>query len=106
VLLGQLEYLAKDLEEQSCRDSSLWSIALMISVAQSLSFTGGNTPNCSTTVSIGECSEMVIYVKESPTDSKLNWVLTETKIPEGAKQQHHDEWESPSQWHTIHRSKP
>jgi hypothetical protein len=23
VLLGQLEYLAKDLEEQSCRDSSL-----------------------------------------------------------------------------------
>ena len=86
VLQGQFEYLAKELEERSRGDSSLSSIASMVSAACSLSFTGGQTPNCPTTVSIGTHSEMATFPKESPTTTKLTREVTETKNPQGAQQ--------------------
>ena len=79
ILQGQFEYLAKELEEHSRGDSSLSSIASMVSAARSLSFTGGQTPKHPSMASIGDQSETAMFMKESPTTTKLTRVVTETK---------------------------
>ena len=86
MLQSQFKYLAKELEECSHGDSSLSSITSMVSVACSLYFTGGQTPNRTTTVSIGTHSKMATFPKESPTTTKLTQEVTETKNPQGAQQ--------------------
>ena len=72
VLQSQFEFLAMELEEHSLGDSSLSSIASMVSVACSLSFIGRKTPTHPTTVSIGTRSKMATFTKESPTITKLH----------------------------------
>ena len=72
VLQSQFEFLATELEEHSQGDSSLPSIASMVSMACSLSFIRGKTPTHPTMVSIGTHSKMATFTKESPTTAKLN----------------------------------
>jgi hypothetical protein len=79
LLTQQFNFLADALDECSKGNSSLSSIASIISAAQNLSFSSTMTLTLLSTVFIGKHLETAIFSKESPTNETLTQVITETK---------------------------